>query len=292
MPFHILANRTRGVSFAVMMLVPAAMFAMFYFLSVLVQERHGLQRAQDGLRLPAVQRRHRGLGRHRVQPDGSRSTRATSRASARCSPASGCGASRRSPYSGRHRQPRRARRRTSTDLLPWILVFSFGMGFGLRAADADGRARRRTRMTQGIGSGVLNAMQQVGGALGLATLSTVAVNAATTKGNEIFGAFAAAGDTESIRVTPAVRGATADGYLQRRVCSRGDESLPGGSRDDPDRVRHHLAVHECQARGDQRRPAARRRCHRVTSRRARAALRRSATSDDGRLSTAEGRPLA
>jgi hypothetical protein len=39
----------------------------------------------------------------------------------------------------------------------------------------------------GIGSGVLNAMQQVGGALGLAALSTVAVNAATDKGKEIVG---------------------------------------------------------------------------------------------------------
>ena len=52
---------------------------------------------------------------------------------------------------------------------------SFGMGLtfvpltltavhGVRAADS------------GIGSGVLNTMQQVGGALGLATLSTVAVH--------------------------------------------------------------------------------------------------------------------
>ncbi|MBA2445736.1 MAG: MFS transporter, partial [Nocardioidaceae bacterium] len=37
----------------------------------------------------------------------------------------------------------------------------------------------------GIGSGVLNAMQQVGGSLGLAILSTVAINAAADKGREI-----------------------------------------------------------------------------------------------------------
>jgi hypothetical protein len=37
----------------------------------------------------------------------------------------------------------------------------------------------------GIGSGVLNTMQQVGGALGLATLSTVATHVFTTRGAEL-----------------------------------------------------------------------------------------------------------
>jgi len=48
MPFHILANRTRGVSFAVMMIFPAAMFAMFYFLSRLVQEGMGWSALKTG----------------------------------------------------------------------------------------------------------------------------------------------------------------------------------------------------------------------------------------------------
>ena len=37
----------------------------------------------------------------------------------------------------------------------------------------------------GIGSGVLNTMQQVGGALGLATLSTVFARVATSTGNDL-----------------------------------------------------------------------------------------------------------
>ena len=37
MPFRILANRTRGVSFFVMLVVGAAMFSMFYFLGIFVQ---------------------------------------------------------------------------------------------------------------------------------------------------------------------------------------------------------------------------------------------------------------
>jgi hypothetical protein len=56
----------------------------------------------------------------------------------------------------------------------------------------------------GIGSGVLNTMQQVGGSLGLATLSTVAVSAAKGRGAELGAALqakaAAAGS--SAGVTP------------------------------------------------------------------------------------------
>jgi hypothetical protein len=72
----------------------------------------------------------------------------------------------------------------ATDLLPWILVMSVGMGFvfvpltltAVHGVNSD---------DSGIGSGVLNAMQQVGGSLGLATLSTVAVHATTSKAQEI-----------------------------------------------------------------------------------------------------------
>ena len=62
-----------------------------------------------------------------------------------------------------------------TSILPFIVTMSMGMGLtfvpmtltavhDVKAADS------------GIGSGVLNTMQQVGGALGLATLSTVSVH--------------------------------------------------------------------------------------------------------------------
>jgi hypothetical protein len=45
----------------------------------------------------------------------------------------------------------------------------------------------------GIGSGVLNTMQQVGGALGLATLATVAVHFGQDKAEAIVSSFKAAG---------------------------------------------------------------------------------------------------
>ena len=48
MPFRILANRTRATSFVVMMLVPAAMFAMFFFLSLFVQNVMGYSSLKTG----------------------------------------------------------------------------------------------------------------------------------------------------------------------------------------------------------------------------------------------------
>jgi predicted MFS family arabinose efflux permease len=71
-----------------------------------------------------------------------------------------------------------------THIFPFILIMPIGMALvfipmtmsvvhGVSPADS------------GIASGVLNTMQQVGGALGLATLSTIAFNAATSKATEI-----------------------------------------------------------------------------------------------------------
>jgi len=49
LPFRILANRSRATSFVVMMLVPAAMFAMFYFLSQFVQNVMGFSPLKTGV---------------------------------------------------------------------------------------------------------------------------------------------------------------------------------------------------------------------------------------------------
>jgi hypothetical protein len=70
------------------------------------------------------------------------------------------------------------------DIMPFIVLMSLGMGLtfvpmtlvavhGVRTQDA------------GAGSGVLNTMQQVGGALGLATLSAVASHFTTQKLGEL-----------------------------------------------------------------------------------------------------------
>ena len=50
MPFRILADRTRGVSYLVMLIVGAAMFAMFYFLGLYIQQVLGYTPLTPGSR--------------------------------------------------------------------------------------------------------------------------------------------------------------------------------------------------------------------------------------------------
>jgi hypothetical protein len=100
-----------------------------------------------------------------------------------------------------------------TGLLPWILLLSVGLGLTfvpLTLTAVSGVAREDS----GVGSAVLNTMQQVGGSLGLATLSTVAVSAAKGRGAEL-----AAGLQAKAASAGAASGVTPDqlAALRRQV---------------------------------------------------------------------------
>jgi hypothetical protein len=71
-----------------------------------------------------------------------------------------------------------------THILPFIVLMAFGMGLNFVPLTLVAVHRLRAE-DSGIGSGVLNTMQQVGGALGLAALSTVAVHFTTNRTEEI-----------------------------------------------------------------------------------------------------------
>ena len=62
-----------------------------------------------------------------------------------------------------------------TSILPFIVMMSVGMGLTFVPLTLTAVHHVRAE-DSGIGSGVLNTMQQVGGALGLATLSTVSLH--------------------------------------------------------------------------------------------------------------------
>ena len=49
LPFRIFANRTRAASFVAMALLPAAMFAMFFFLSLFIQNVMGYSPLKTGV---------------------------------------------------------------------------------------------------------------------------------------------------------------------------------------------------------------------------------------------------
>ncbi len=179
LPFRVLANRSRAASFAVMMLVPAAMFAMFYFLSLFVQNVMGYSPLKTGFAfLPfsagiIVAATIASKLIARVDPRWIAGLGTFLAGSALF------GFS-RLPYDeslpdlGVHAS-------YATDLLPFIVLMSLGMGLTFVPMTLTAVHGVGTR-DSGIASGVLNTMQQVGGALGLAILSTVAVHFSTEKG--------------------------------------------------------------------------------------------------------------
>ena len=197
LPFRILRSRTRAVAFAVMMIAPAAMFAMFFFLSLLIQLVVGYSPLRTGFAfLPfsvamIISATLASRLMSRVDP------RFLSGIGTLLSAAALYGFSRITvpddpgsllstlPASlggdglalGHHVN-------YWTEVLPFVVVMAFGMGFNFVPLTLAAVHRLRREET-GIGSGVLNTMQQVGGALGLATLSTVALHFAQNRAEEI-----------------------------------------------------------------------------------------------------------
>ncbi|RJS45055.1 MFS transporter [Nocardioides cavernaquae] len=197
LPIRILTNRTRAVSFLAMMIAPAAMFAMFYFLSLFIQQVMGYSPLQAGFAfLPFSFGIVIGAGlasnfAGKVDPRylaGIGTLLATfslfmfSRISIDDSPAGVLKALAAGDTAG-----------TGVNywasIFPYIVIMAIGMGLVFvpmtltavhHVADED----------SGIGSGVLNTMQQVGGALGLATLSTVGLHFFNNRSAEVSGQLA------------------------------------------------------------------------------------------------------
>jgi EmrB/QacA subfamily drug resistance transporter len=183
MPLHIFKNRTRAASFAAMMLGPAAMFAMFYFLSLFVQQIVGYSPLKAGFAfLPFSGGIVIGAALasnliSRINPRflagtgtllASFSLFMFSRLSIDDSPSAIVAAVAGQGTAGSSVS-------YVTDLLPWIITMSIGMGLTFVPLTLTAVHHIQAH-DSGIGSGVLNTMQQVGGALGLATLSTVSLH--------------------------------------------------------------------------------------------------------------------
>jgi EmrB/QacA subfamily drug resistance transporter len=178
LPFRILANRSRATSFVVMMLVPAAMFAMFYFLSQFVQNVMGFSPLKTGVAFLPF-----SAG---IVVAATVSSKLVERVDPRWLAGIGTAMAGAALF-GFSRLPYvdalgglSVDAHYASDVLPFIVLMSLGMGMTfvpLTLTAVHGVGARDS----GIGSGVLNTMQQVGGALGLATLSTVAVHFTSDK---------------------------------------------------------------------------------------------------------------
>jgi EmrB/QacA subfamily drug resistance transporter len=204
MPFRIFRSKNRAAAFAVMMIVPAAMFAMFFFLSLFIQLVVGYSPLQTGVAflpfsiamiisataasrlISTVDPRLLsgvgtllsaialyGFSRITVPEDPSSILASLPQALGGQGVALGDDVS------------------YWTQVLPFVVLMAFGMGLNFVPLTLVAVHHLRAQDT-GIGSGVLNTMQQVGGALGLATLSTVSLHFAQTRADEIAPSIAGA----------------------------------------------------------------------------------------------------
>jgi EmrB/QacA subfamily drug resistance transporter len=214
MPMRILANRTRATSFIVMMIVPAAMFSMFFFLSQYVQSVLGFSSLEAGFAFLPF-----SFG---IVISATIASKLMSLVDPRWLAGLGTAMAGIALF-GFSRLPFDSTlpglsvdAGYATHILPFIVLMSLGMGMvfvpltltAVHGVDAK---------DSGIGSGVLNAMQQIGGALGLAILSTVAVSAMNDKGSALSAGLAKLGPNAGLPADPK----SAEGLINQVVFTQG-----------------------------------------------------------------------
>jgi len=190
LPFRVFLHRTRAASFLAMFLAPAAMFAMFYYLSQYVQNVNGYSPIEAGVAfLPfcvgiVVSAGIASNLVNRIDP------RFLAGIGTLLAAGALFGFS-RLPYDTTF-PVHEVTSSYWTDLLPFIVMMSLGMGLVFVPLTLTAVHHLRTE-DSGVGSGVLNTAQQVGGALGLALLSTLATQTFTDRFAELGAAAGKAG---------------------------------------------------------------------------------------------------
>jgi EmrB/QacA subfamily drug resistance transporter len=180
LPFRVFANRSRAASFAAMMLLPAAMFSMFFFLSLFIQNVMGYSPLKAGFAfLPfsvcviisatIVSKVINHVDPRYIAGVGTLMAAAALYGFSRLSvPDSGqdvLNAVSQGQYLGSDVS-------YWTQILPFVCLMALGMGAVFVPLTLTAVHHLRSE-DAGVGSGVLNTMQQVGGAFGLAALATV-----------------------------------------------------------------------------------------------------------------------
>jgi predicted MFS family arabinose efflux permease len=172
MPLRIFANRNRSGAYAIMLCVGTAVFAMFFFLTQFLQNILGYSPIKTGVAfLPMV------VG---IVTGAQVVSRLVARIGIRPPLLLGplCAAAGLAWLS----------RLTPTSSYPDVLgpIVCIGLGMGLAFVPLTLTAVRGVRNEDtGLASALLNTAQQVGGALGLAVLATVAINATRNKATSL-----------------------------------------------------------------------------------------------------------
>jgi len=195
LPVRVFANRTRAASFVAMFFAPAAMFAMFFYLSQYIQTVMGYSSIKAGVAfLPFC------IG---LVLAAGLSSSLISRVDPRVLAGVGTLMAALALF-GFSRLPNDTSIPMSdvqgtylTDLLPFILLMSVGMGMTFVPLTLTAVHHLRAE-DSGIGSGVLNTMQQVGGALGLSLLGTIA----TQTMDDLGATLAKAAQSAGVQISP------------------------------------------------------------------------------------------
>ena len=164
LPMRIPGDRTRGTSYFVMLIVGAGMFAMFYFLGIYIQSILGYSPLKTGLAFLPF-----SFG---IVVAAQLASFLIARTDPRWISGAGAAFATLGMWGFTHLTPEST---YASGLLPWIVVLAFGLGLifvPLTLTAVHGVAHEDSS----VASAVLNTMQQVGGTLGLATLSTIFVN--------------------------------------------------------------------------------------------------------------------
>lgn len=210
LPFRIFANQTRAASFLAMMLMPAAMFAMFFFLSLYIQQIMGYSPLKAGVSfLPfsigivisatIVSSLSSRIDPRYIAGVGTLMASVALYGFSRLSVDDSAPAVLKAFTSNGH---------IGEDVNYWTSIFPFivlmALGMGAVFVPLTLTAVHHVRAEDsGIGSGVLNTMQQIGGALGLASLSTVSNHYVTGHADKI-GPEVDAGLTQFAQAQPQV----------------------------------------------------------------------------------------
>lgn len=199
LPLRILRNRVRAGSYSALTLAMVAMFTMFYFLTLFVQQILGYPPLLTGLAfLPlsigiVVAATMAGRLMARIQPRilaGTGTLLAAfsmfmfSRLSVDESPAAAVLAATGGPTVG-------ADVSYWAHVFPYLLTMAVGMGMVLAGLTPTSLHRVEPEDT-GVGSGLFNTTQQVGGAFGLAVLSTVSQFFVGQRTEQVIGPISAA----------------------------------------------------------------------------------------------------
>ncbi len=205
LPLRILSDRNRAVSLFAMLMVGAGMFALFFFLGLYVQQVMNYSPMKAGVAfLPfsagiAVAAGIASSLVGRVDP------RWLSGFGGLLAATGLWGFTHLHANSG-----------YSSGLLPWIIVMSMGMGFLFIPLTLTSTARINPN-DSGAAASALNTAQQIGGAVGIAALSTVFANAAATKSGQLAATAAAQAQARGIPLpqTPDAKAAAAKQFMDQ-----------------------------------------------------------------------------